>query len=120
MNRPLSNEERHLIYWMLEHSTSGARNFLPQLEQIQVTPWKCPCGCASINLEIQGRPKPVGGIHPLADFVFGSNEDLSGIFVYKQSGILAGVEVYCLADNVPKQLPSAEALHPFSAAAQSP
>jgi hypothetical protein len=29
----------------------------------------------------------------LADFVFGADDDLSGIFVFEKSGVLAGLEV---------------------------
>jgi hypothetical protein len=113
MSRPLTSAEEQLVRWMLEHGKPEARAFLPQLELAQVTDWRCTCGCASINFSIQGNPKPSGGLHPLADFVFGSDEDLSGIFVYEQSGVLAGLEVYGLAGDAPKRLPSSDSLRPF-------
>ena len=119
MNRPLTDAEQQLIRWMLEHGEPEAKNFLPQLEQAQVTPWRCACGCASINLSVQGHPPPSGGIHPIAEFVFGTDADLSGIFVYEQNGVLAGFEVYGLAGDAPKSLPSPESLRPFSNAAPS-
>ena len=50
----------------------------------------------------------------MADFVFGTDADLSGIFVFEQSGILAGLEVYGLATEAPKTLPLPEALRPFA------
>src|SRR4051812_35804947 len=105
-NRNLTTEERHLVRWMLEHGLSDAPRFLPQLERAQVLPTRCPCGCASIGFSIDGQPKPSGGLRPLADFVFGSSDELSGIFVFEQSGFLAGVEVYGLAGDAPKTLPS--------------
>jgi hypothetical protein len=114
MNRPLTETEKHLIRWMLENGNPEAKDFLLQLEQAQVTPWCCPCGCASINFSIQGHPKPTGGIHPIADFVFGTDEDLSGIFIFEQGGVLAGLEVYGLAGDAPKSLPLPESLRPFS------
>jgi hypothetical protein len=49
----------------------------------------------------------------LADFVFGTDADLSGVFVFEKSGILAGLEVYGLATEAPKTLPLPEALRPF-------
>lgn len=94
MVRPLTDAEEHLIRWMLEHATPEARTFLPQLEKAQVTPWRCTCGCASIDLLIEGFPEPSGELHRLADFIFGSDEDLSGIFVFERNGVLAGLEVY--------------------------
>ncbi len=113
MSRPLTSAEAQLVRWMLEHGKPEAQAFLPQLELAQVTDWHCPCGCASINFSVQGNPKPSGGLHPLADFVFGSDEDLSGIFVYEQSGVLAGLEVYGLAGDAPKSLPSFDSLRAF-------
>ena len=98
---------------MLEHGTADALQFLPQLERVQVLPARCPCGCASIDFSVDGQPKPSGGLRPLADFLFGTADDLSGIFVFEQSGVLAGLEVYGLAADAPKTLPSPESLRPF-------
>ena len=113
MNRELSRSEDQLIRWMLEHGTSEARAFLVQLEKAKATSWRCPCGCASIDLVIGGTPEPSGGLHILADFVFGKENDLSGIFVFEKSGLLAGLEVYGLAGEAPKVLPLPESLRPF-------
>jgi len=52
----------------------------------------------------------------LADFTFGTDEDLSGIFVYEQNGALAGLEVYGMAGDAPKTLPSPDSLRSFSVA----
>ena len=114
MSRPLTVAEEHLIHWMLDHGKPEAKAFLPQLEKAQVTPWRCECGCASFNLLVPDLPKPSGGLHPLADFIFGSDEDLSGIFVYEISGVLAGLEVYGLAGDAPKSLPLPASLRAFS------
>ena len=113
MNRSLSETEEQLVRWLLQHGKPEATSFLPQLAHASVTPWHCPCGCASINFAVQGRSVPQGGLNVLADFVFGSSADLSGIFVYEQSGILSGLEVYGLAGEAPKALPSIEALRPW-------
>ena len=114
MNRPLTDAEKHLIRWMLEHGTPEAKSFLPQLEKAQVTPWRCSCGCASINLSVEGFPEPSGGLRPLADFIFDSEKDLGGIFVFEQNGVLAGIEIYGFAGDAPKSLPSPDSLREFS------
>jgi hypothetical protein len=49
----------------------------------------------------------------IADFVFGTEQDLSGIFVFEIDGILAGMEVYGLAGEAPQTLPPVESLRPF-------
>jgi hypothetical protein len=114
MNRQLTSTEEQLIRWMLDHGNPEAQDFLPQLEKAKVTPFRCRCGCASINLSIDGLPVPSGGMHILADFIFGADEDLSGIFVFEQGGVLAGLEVYGLAGDAPKTLPLSDSLKPLS------
>jgi hypothetical protein len=114
MDRPLTPDEEHLIRWMLEHGTPEAQAFLSQLQKAKATAWRCACGCASINLAIDGMPEPSGGLHILADFTFGKDEDLSGAFVFEKSGVLAGLEIYGLAGEAPKTLPLPASLKPFS------
>jgi hypothetical protein len=98
---------------MLEHGHPGARSFLPQLEHTSVTDYRCPCGCATINLAVEGFSEQTGGLHILADFLFGEKTTLSGIFVYEKQGFLAGLEVYGLAGDAPKALPTADSLRPL-------
>lgn len=119
-NRDLTHEERHLVHWMLEHGKPNARGFLPQLEHAQVLPTRCRCGCASIDFCIDGQPKPSGGMRSLANFVFGNDEELNGIFVYEQSGVLSGVEVYGFTGDAPKTLPSPDSLKPFTSDTTNP
>jgi hypothetical protein len=114
MNRQLSSVEINLIRGMLQHGKPGARPYLSQLERAEVTPFRCPCGCASINLSVDSAPEPTGTLEILADFLFGDESDLSGAFVFQKSGTLAGLEVYGLAGEAPKTLPSIESLRPFS------
>ena len=119
MNRPLSATEEQLVHWMLQHGKPEARSLLPQIARASVTPWHCPCGCASVNFAIQDHVAPQGGLNVLADFVFGNAANLSGIFVYEQSGVLSGLEVYGLAGEAPKVLPSIEVLRPWQDASAS-
>jgi len=116
MNRKLSPCEYVLVRWMLENGEPAGRTFLPQLEKAQITPWRCACGCASIHFSIKGYSVPSGEIHPLGNFAFGTEADLSGIFVYEQSGVLSGLEVYGLGGDASKSLPTPESLSVFSTA----
>jgi hypothetical protein len=113
MNRPLTDEERMLTRWILEHGAPEALAFLSQLDAAEVTPWKCPCGCASINFQVKGRPIAPPGVHILGDFVFGDPDHVSGVFVFESKGTLSGLEVYGLAGAAPKVLPSPDVLRPF-------
>jgi hypothetical protein len=112
-NRPLTGAERALAEWMLKNGTNEATSFLDQLKHAEVTPWKCACGCASFNLEISGRDAAPPGTNILGDFVFGEEDTLCGVFIYESGGILSGVEVYGLAVEAPRTLPSPEELRPF-------
>ncbi len=109
-NRNLTDAERRLVRWMLEHGDPEAAAFLPQLDLAEVTPWRCPCGCASINFRIRGMPEAPPGVHIIADFYLGGKDSLSGIFVFESDGILSGLEVYGLAGDAPRSLPDPNAL----------
>lgn len=112
--RPLTAAEYRLARWMLEHSGPEAQSFLPQLELAHVVS-RCPCGCASIDFEVAGHPRSVGGLRVLGDFISGDGGDLNGVFIFERDGVLAGIEVYGLAGDAPKTLPVPEALRPFGA-----
>lgn len=110
-DRELTDNERRLVRWMLEHGGAEAEPFLGQLDEARVRSWHCPCGCASLNFAINGHPPPTGSTRPIADFLFGHEHDLSGVFVYEQDGILAGLRIYGLAGEPSETLPSPETLH---------
>jgi hypothetical protein len=97
---------------MLEHGTPAAADFLPQLERAEVVS-RCPCGCASVDSEVAGLPKPSGGLRILGDYVFGAEAEVAGAFIFERAGVLAGLEVYGMAGDAPRTLPSPESLRAF-------
>jgi hypothetical protein len=113
-NRSLTEAERQLALWMLEHGTAEAKRYLAQLDLAEVTSWTCPCGCASINFQIKGHAEPPPGVHILGDFLIGEGDDLSGAFIYSSNGLLSGIEFYSLAGDALRQLPLPVALRPYS------
>jgi hypothetical protein len=60
VDRPLTEDERELTRWILEHGSSGTDVFVDQLERARVKS-VCPCGCASIDFAIEGMPDPPAG-----------------------------------------------------------
>jgi len=112
-NRPLSNEECELALWMLRHGGPDSERYISQLDQAEVTSWRCPCGCASFNFQIRGKPLARPGVHVLGDFVFGDDEKLRGIFIFESGGILSGVEVCGMAGDAPTSLPNIGDLRPL-------
>lgn len=97
---------------MLEHGNAAAAAFLPQLELAEVTAWNCPCGCASINFQLQGYEEAPPGVHILGDFVLGGGDPTGGAFIFASGGILSGLEVYSFGDPV-TILPSSSDLREF-------
>jgi hypothetical protein len=117
-NRPLTNAERGLARWMLEHGTADAKQYLGQLELAEVTPWRCSCGCASIHFQIQGCAEPPPGIHILGEFVTSEGDHQNGAFIYSCGGLLRGIEVYGLPGDAPLVLPRPEDLRAFESGRQ--
>jgi hypothetical protein len=112
-DRPLTAQEQRLARWMLEHGEPGAREFLPQLDRARVVS-RCPCGCATLDLQVDGFVRPRGGVmRVLGDFVFDDGDQVSGAFIYEIQGGLAGLEVYGLSGDAPKVLPASGVLRPM-------
>jgi len=113
--RALTDEERRLGRWMLEHGEPDARAFLPQLDRARVVS-RCPCGCATIELEVDGfAPVKDAGLEVLGDFWCQDGDDTNGIFIYRYGDVLGGIEVYGLSGDAPKALPAPGMLHPMEA-----
>jgi hypothetical protein len=110
--RLLTEPERELARWMLEHGAPEAAEFLPQLDRAEVVS-RCFCGCASIDLQVVGMPEPSGGLQILGDYVFGDGSEVAGAFIFAKAGVLAGIEVYGMAGDAPSTLPLPSALRPF-------
>jgi hypothetical protein len=112
-NRSLTDAERDLARWMLERGTEEAKLYLGQLELAEVTPWKCLCGCASINFQIKGHAEPPPGVHVLGEFLIDLGDHPSSIFIFSSGGLLRGIEVYAMAGDAPRMLPRPENLSAF-------
>jgi hypothetical protein len=104
---------------MLENGNPEAKAFLSQLDNAEATPFRCKCGCASINFKIKDRPHAPPGVHLLAEFEFGDGDNLSGIMIYESRGILSALEVFGLAGDAAKGVPSPEALRPYGTLSSS-
>ena len=111
--RALTDEERLLATWMLEHGEPEALSFLSQVAHASVV-GGCKCGCASIDFAVDGHLPPLGGLQILGDYLFGSEADLSGVFIFAKGGVLAGLEVYGLASDAPSSLPHPSSLRSFN------
>jgi hypothetical protein len=111
-DRELTAEEYQITRWLLEHGKEEARQFIEQLEHARIVS-RCPCGCASVDFSIDGKPHAAGGMNILSDYLFGDESDPKGIFVWECNGILSGIEVWGCATDAPTSLPSVESLRPY-------
>jgi hypothetical protein len=113
--RPLTERERTVTRWMIEHGDAPKEEkegFLAQLATATVVR-RCACGCASVDFAIRGEEAPKGvGLQMLGDFLCGDKKTgLNGVFVFARSGVLAGVEIYQLSDEkIHSELPGPESL----------
>lgn len=102
--RPLSEQERVLVRWMLKHGEPGAERFLEQLDDAVVS-GVCGCGCASVDFQIGDRlPDKKNGMKILSDYLYGPESLPFGAFVFAHGDMLSGLEVYgfgVTADRLP-------------------
>ena len=108
----LTDHERRLALWMLEHGTVSAERYREQLACASATLWRCPCGCASFNFKVEGLDEAPPGVNILGDYLVGDGGHQFGIFNFESEGVLSGVEVYGLSSDAPPMLPEPEQLRP--------
>ncbi len=110
--RPLSEQERVLVRWMLQHGEPGVERFLNQLDDAVVS-GVCGCGCASIDFQIGDRhPDRKNGMTILSDYLYGPESMPFGAFVFTHDDTLGGLEVYGFGKTADR-LPSPEELRPM-------
>jgi hypothetical protein len=84
--RPLREEERRLVRWMIEHGDPAPHQHLSQLEQAMVV-GECPCGCASIDFQIgHAPPNFKAGMEILADYLYSRGDESFGAFIFACEG----------------------------------
>ena len=111
--RPITENEMLLARWMLENGTPEASKYIEQLAVAEVIDSRCPCGCASFNFKIGGLPDAPPGVHVIGDYLLGDEATLAGAFIFESGGILSGVELYGLAGDAPKCIPSPKDLRQY-------
>src|SRR6267142_4204647 len=113
-DRPLSDVERSLVAWMLEHGEPHASSFLPQLKQARVSS-RCRCGCASINFSVAGKEPPTTEMDVRSDYLWDDAEGHKfGAFVFAHGGLLAGLDIWSVDGAVtPTWIPRPDQLRPM-------
>jgi hypothetical protein len=113
--RPLTEEERKLLEWLLAHGSPDAKALLSQIANVNVV-GKCTCGCPTIDLALGDREqRKTAPSIILADFVGRAPEGIEvGVIVHAREGEISELEVYAIPDwKGPFNLPSVESLKQF-------
>ena len=113
--RPLTEEERKLLEWLLTNGSPEAKPYLSQIANVNVV-GKCTCGCPTIDLALGDRAqRKTAPSTILADFVGKSPEGVEvGVIVHAREREISELEVYAIPDwKGPFNLPSVESLKQF-------
>ncbi len=80
LNRDLTQHERNLVRWLIEHShVKDASRLLTQVDRLSVVA-KCNCGCPTIDFALDGEPVAQKGEMCISDWV----AEVDGMPVYVQ------------------------------------
>ena len=80
LNRALSQHERDLVRWLIEHSfAKNPDRLLPQIDRLTVVA-KCTCGCPTVDFGLDGEPVALKGGGFISDWL----ADVDGMLVYVQ------------------------------------
>jgi hypothetical protein len=95
-DRLLTSAEAEFIRWLLAHGNERAREFLPQVDRARVV-GRCGCGCASINLSIDGISHyHDAGMETLCEFRWKATEGEYEVFAFACGGLLAGIDLWAV------------------------
>lgn len=114
-DRPLTTEEHSFLLWLLSEGGDRSRTYLSQVEKAHVV-GRCGCGCASINLSIDGVSHyGSAGMDTLCAYRWSSPAGhLFEVFVFACGGLVAGIDLWSIdAQSIPSEIPSTSVLQRF-------
>jgi len=95
LKRPLTQHERDLIKWLIEHGDSRATHLLSQLDRLSVAS-KCTCGCPTIDFALDGEPIASKGEQLISDALGEVDGMPVGVMLFQTDDRLSTLEVYSL------------------------
>ena len=113
--RPLTQEERTLLDWLIANGSEDANTYSPQLADLDVV-GTCTCGCPTIDLALGGRDqRKTAPSKILADFVGTTPDGIEvGVILHAREGEISELEVYAIEEATgPFELPTVESLKQF-------
>jgi len=113
LKRSLTDHEKLLIRWLIEHGNPGSDQFLPQIDRLTVV-GICKCGCPTVDFALDGDPVSQKGAKLISDHLAESDGESVGVMLFQTDGKISSLEVYSLAgSDQPFGLPPIESLHAY-------
>jgi hypothetical protein len=112
--RPLTDHERELVEWLIEHGTYGDKPTLhAQIPHLSVRE-RCTCGCPTVYFAFDGKPVPTKGERLVSDHLAIVDGMEVGIMLFETNGDLSSLEVYsCAGSDQPFGLPDTTSIRPL-------
>jgi hypothetical protein len=99
LKRPLTQEERNLVIWLLQHSHIDASFLLPQVDHLNVAS-KCTCGCPTIDFGLDGFPVERRGEGLVSDWLAEIDGELVGVMLFQSNDRISSLEIYSLGGKL--------------------
>ena len=98
--RPLTEEERTLLQWLMQHGGEDTSQYESQVKELRVV-GGCTCGCPTIHSAVSERDhRTIGASHILADFEGVTPEGVDvGVLLHARQGQLSELEVFSLSEG---------------------
>jgi hypothetical protein len=105
---PLTQNERALLDALLAHEFAGVESLRAQLGSAQAKRG-CQCGCGTIEFVFSGEGLPLAdGPSPVpaeGRVLNATGEDIGGLLLFLEAGLLGSLEVYSYDDPLPLPTP---------------
>jgi len=113
LSRPLTQHERDLLRWLIDHSHMNASHLLPQINRLSVAT-RCTCGCPTIDFALDGEPVAKKGEKLVSDGLAEVEGMPVGVMLWQSNDRISTLEVYSLpGSNSPFGLPAIESIHSY-------
>jgi hypothetical protein len=114
INRPLTEHERELVRWLLEHATISSNHLLeeiPRLGVVGTCSWGYPTTIFARYGEEKSDKRPDG---LSGDYLAYSENQLVGVMLFASDSEIIMLEAYSMSgSDKPFGLPAAESLFPW-------
>ena len=114
MRRKLSREERDILDFLLTADFPGAGELRLQAPFASAV-GRCPCGCATISLDVDRTQAPRAAVVDHAPVHASASSGPEGLLLFVDDGYLSGLEIYTTDHEAPSVFPPPSGFDPPTA-----